>query len=185
MDDTRRVRILGISGSVRRLSTNRAVIAAATQLAPSGAEVTTFDGLLPIPAFNPDVRDSEITPAVHALRCAIDLCDAVIISSPEYAHGVPGALKNALDWLVGSGEFIDKPVAVINASSRASYAWASLVETLRTMSATIVEEASITLPLDGRAADASVILADASLARTLADALETLAAAARKCSRQT
>jgi NADPH-dependent FMN reductase len=80
-----------------------------------------------------------------------------LISSPEYAHGVPGALKNALDWLVGSGERIEKPVAVINASARATHAWESLVETLTVMSASVVRDASITLPLGGRAADADTI----------------------------
>ena len=176
--------MLGISGSLRRASTNRAVIAAAARLGGGEFEVSTFEGLALIPAFNPDVRDSEIAPAVHALRRAIDACEAVIISSPEYAHGVPGALKNALDWLVGSGELIDMPVAVINASSRAAYAWASLVETLRTMSAEIVEDASVTLPLDGRGGEVDDILSDASLARSLREALEKLAAAARRFSRQ-
>lgn len=175
--------MLGISGSLRRASTNRAVIAAAALLGGNGFEVRTFEGLAVIPAFNPDLEDSEITPAVQALRRDVEACDAVIISSPEYAHGVPGALKNALDWLVGSGEFIDKPVAVINASSRATYAWNSLVETLRTMSAEIVEEASITLPLDGRGADANVILSDASLACALSEALARLTAAALTSSR--
>ena len=183
MEQAGSVRMLGISGSLRRASTNRAVIAAAGRLGGRAFTVHPFEHLALIPPFNPDIRDAEITSAVYTLRHDIESSDAVVISSPEYAHGVPGVLKNALDWLVASGEFIGKPVAVINASSRATHAWSSLVETLTTMSAEIVTEASITLPLDGRGTDADVILGDASLAWALGEALERLAAAARRLAR--
>ena len=106
-------------------------------------------------------------------------CDAVLISSPEYAHGVPGALKNALDWLVGSGELIDKPIALINASARATHAWASLAETLTVMSARVIRDASITVPLDGKALDANGIVGDIELSTALRSANEALAFAAR------
>jgi NAD(P)H-dependent FMN reductase len=98
-----------------------------------------------------------------------------LISSPEYAHGVSGVLKNALDWVVGSGELIDKPIALVNASTRATLAHAALKETLRTMSARVVEEASIVVPLDGRAWDANDIATDADLSTALRDALAALA----------
>jgi len=183
MEDTERLRVLAISGSLRRASTNRAVIAAAARIADGAYEVDTYDGLATIPPFNPDIDDTPA--AVNSFRRAVDMSGAIIISSPEYAHGVPGVLKNALDWLVASGEFIGKPVAVINASSRATHAWASLVETLRTMSADVVLDASITLPLDGRGPHADVILSDASLAAPLAAALDALVQAARRSPRQT
>ncbi len=106
-------------------------------------------------------------------------CEAVLISSPEYAHGVPGVLKNALDWVVGSGELVNKPIALINASGRATHAWASLAETLAVMSAQVIADASITVPLDGRKLDASGIVADAELSTALRSAIEALAGAAR------
>ena len=74
--------------------------------------------------------------------------EAVLICSPEYAHGVSGTLKNALDWLVGSGELVGKPVAVLNLSPRATHAHASLIETLRTMAAVVVPDSGATLPMD-------------------------------------
>ncbi len=177
-------RVLGISGSLRRASTNRAVIGAAARIGGSEFVLTPFEDLALIPPFNPDVDETETPPIVRALGCAITIADAVLISSPEYAHGVPGVLKNALDWLVASGEFIGKPVAVINASSRATHAWASLVETLRTMSAEVVLEASITLPLDGRRAHVDAILSDAPLAQALRAALGTLVTSSRALQRR-
>lgn len=172
--------VAGICGSLRRVSSNRAVVAAAARLAPAGAQVLVYDGLADLPAFNPDVDDATAPPSVQALRHLIDHADAVLISSPEYAHGVPGVLKNALDWLVGSGELIGKPIAVINASSRATHAWTSLVETLTVMSAVVVREASITLPLEGRAPGADAIVADTALSGSLRAALDALVAAASR-----
>jgi NADPH-dependent FMN reductase len=106
-------------------------------------------------------------------------CDAVLISSPEYAHGVPGVLKNALDWVVGSGELIDKPVALINASARATHAWTSLADTVSVMSARVVRDASITVSLDGRTLDSCAIVADALIATALKSAIWALAREAR------
>jgi NAD(P)H-dependent FMN reductase len=88
-------------------------------------------------------------------------------------------LKNALDWLVGSGELIDKPMALINASGRARHAWASLMETLTVMSAHVITDASVTLPLDGRNLDADGIARDVDLATKLGAAIAALAAAVR------
>jgi NAD(P)H-dependent FMN reductase len=104
-------------------------------------------------------------------------CDAVVIASPEYAHGVPGVLKNALDWIVGSGELVGKPVALINASSRATHAWASLLEILTTMSACVIREASLTIPLQGRTWDPNDIAEDVERSTLVRSAMEALAAA--------
>jgi len=95
-----------------------------------------------------------------------------LISSPEYARGVAGVMKNALDWLVGSQEFPGKPVALINTSPRANHALASLTLTLETMSAQLVEEASITLPLLGTVNDAESIATNPELTAPLRSALE-------------
>ena len=109
------MRILAISGSLRRISSNTTLLRAIDALAPPGVEVTLYDGLADLPAFNPDFEGAEPS-SVLAFRGQLKSADGVFISSPEYAHGVPGSLKNALDWIVGSGELVDKPVAILNAS---------------------------------------------------------------------
>ena len=170
------IRILAISGSLRGASSNTALIHALARVAPPGVAVTVYDRLEHLPFFNPDVIAS---PEVVAFQGAVASCDAVVISSPEYAHGVPGVLKNALDWLVGSGEFIDKPVALLNASSRATCAWHSLVETLTVMSARVIEEASIVVPLDGSRLGAEAIAADPRRSTLLIEALDALTTTVR------
>src|SRR6476620_11424944 len=157
MGDTDIVRVLAISGSLRRASSNSALVSAAVRLAPAGVEVSTYGALADIPPFNPDL-DADTAPAgVVRFRAALEACDAILICSPEYAHGVSGVLKNALDWVVGSGELMGKPIALINASTRATHADASLRETLATMSGRVIEEASVTIPLDGSRCDADSI----------------------------
>ncbi len=173
------MRILAICGSLRAASSNRAALEAAAWLAPPGVEVIFYDGLADLPHFNPDLDDTPPPPAA-ALRAQVDGCDGLLISSPEYAHGVVGSFKNALDWLVGSLEFPGTPVALINTSPRASLAQAQMRETLKTMSAAIVEAACIDLPLMGRGLDAASIVADGPLAQTLRAALEAFAEAVRQ-----
>ena len=141
------MRILAISGSLRALSSNTALLRVAAVVAPEGVEVTLYDGLAALPHFNPDDDLDVPPPVVLALRSAIGAADGLLFCSPEYAHGVPGSLKNALDWLVSSIEFPFKPVALINASPMAVHAQASLVETLGLMNARIVQDACVTIPV--------------------------------------
>ena len=173
------VRILAISGSLREASSNSALLAMAAALAVDSIEVSIYRDLAALPPFNPDVDFDPAPAAVAGLRVRLNACEAVLIASPEYAHGVPGVLKNALDWIVGSGELIDKPVAVISASARSRYAWASLIETLTTMSARVIGEASIAIPLQGRTLEATKISGDLALAAALTSALQALADATR------
>jgi chromate reductase, NAD(P)H dehydrogenase (quinone) len=170
------VNILAISGSLRVSSSNSALIRAVAALAPPGINVHIYAGLGQLPFFNPDLDVEPAASSVEALRHEVRATEALLISSPEYAHGVPGVLKNALDWLVGSGELIDKPIAVINASPRATHAFASLTETLSVMSGRIVREASITVAVSGRLNDEHAIGADPLVAAALRDALTALAA---------
>ena len=135
------MRIFAISGSLRKVSSNTALIQALAVLAPDGIDVDIYDELADVSAFNPDI--DEAPEAVRVFRRRVAQADAVLISSPEYAHGVPGVLKNALDWIVGSGELIDKPIALVNASPRATLAYASLAETLTVMSGRLIAGASI------------------------------------------
>jgi chromate reductase, NAD(P)H dehydrogenase (quinone) len=179
VDDNGPIRVVAISGSLRRASSNSALVGAAARLAPDTVDVSIYRGLAELPHFNPDIDDDAVPEAVARLRAALRTCDAVLLSSPEYAHGVPGVVKNALDWVVGSGELVDKPIALINASGRAKHAWASLAETLTVMSAHVIVEASITIPLDGRALDAHGIAGNAELATALRSAIDALADAAR------
>jgi NAD(P)H-dependent FMN reductase len=141
--------------------------------------MSIYRGLAELPAFNPDLDDEGAPEAVTAFRAVLQACDAVLISSPEYAHGVPGVLKNALDWVVGSGELVDKPIALVNASRRATHAWASLAETLAVMTAHVIPEASITVSLDGRRLDETGIVGDAELSTALRSAIDALVVAAR------
>ncbi|MEO5913889.1 MAG: NADPH-dependent FMN reductase [Luteolibacter sp.] len=163
--------LLAISGSLRAASANTAVLRAAIELAPSEVTITLYDGLAELPHFNPDLDGEIAPPAVVEFRRQLAAADGVLISCPEYAHGVPGSFKNALDWVVGSGEFVDKPVALINASPHSTWALASLTETLTVMSARLVDEAAVTLPLGSNRIDRETILADSGQADPLREGL--------------
>ena len=168
------MRILAISGSLRAGSSNSRLIDALALLAPEGTEVVVYSGLGDLPHFNPDL-DGDSPPApVIRLRDEIGLCDGLVICSPEYAHGVAGVMKNGLDWLVASLEFGGKPVALINASSRAIHAQAHMRENLLTMSARIVEAASLTVPLQGVALSPTEIAADPTLSGQLRSVLAAM-----------
>ena len=112
------------------------------------------------------------------LRQQLAAASALVISSPEYAHGVPGSLKNALDWLVGGVEMVEMRVALWNTAPHAVHAHASLAETLRTMSAVLVAGASLSISLGGHTDDAAVS-ADPVIAPQLSAALDALRGAAR------
>ena len=134
--------VLTLSGSLRKASLNTAMLRMAADCAPAGLRLDFHRGLGDLPLFNPDLELHEPA-AVLRLRAEIAIADALLIASPEYAHGVSGVMKNALDWMVGSGVFVAKPVVLWNASPRASHALAALRETLTVMSARLVEEASL------------------------------------------
>jgi chromate reductase, NAD(P)H dehydrogenase (quinone) len=171
------MKIIAISGSLRATSLNSAVLQAAARLAPAGMQIEIFEGIGNLPFFNPDLDGDRVPREVAAFRTVIGAADGLLISSPEYARGVAGVMKNALDWLVGSFEFPNKPVALINTSPRATHALASLTITLETMSARLVKDASITLPLLGSVNDADSISANAELAVPLRSALDIYARA--------
>ena len=167
------MKIMAISGSLRSNSSNTAVLGAASRLAPSGAQVILYGGLGELPHFNPDL-DASPPPIVRELREEVGRADALLISTPEYAHGLPGSLKNLLDWLVGSLEFPGKPVALINTSPRAHHAHDQLIEVLTTMSACLVHEASLTLPLLGRELGADGIASEPEMADAIVRTLRRL-----------
>ena len=180
---TKPKRVLAISGSLRRASTNTAALEALARLAPEGVKVLVYGDLAKLPPFNPD-EDSEDKPKpepVKTLRALVEASDALVIAAPEYAHGLPGVLKNALDWLVASETFAGKPTALINTSPRAFHAQASLREILSTMAACLIPEAFVSISLTGKLATADDILADTVCARRLTESLDALLAAIRPC----
>ncbi len=142
------MRVLALCGSLRAASINAALLRTAARLAPDGVQVCLSTSLGTLPLFNPDL-EPQLPPAVAQLRSEVAAADALLIASPEYAHGVSGTIKNTLDWLVSFEPFVHKPMAVWNASPRAHHADDALRETLKTMSAVIVEPASISIPLLG------------------------------------
>ena len=164
------MQILALSGSLRSRSSNTELLRATAALAPHDAEIELYDGIDKLPYFNPDLEDA-LPPSVVHLRARVASAAGLLISSPEYAHGVPGSFKNALDWLVGGPEFVSKPVALFNASPRASYAQESLGETIRTMSGRIITEASVALPLLGQRLDMHGIIARPELASAIRNAI--------------
>jgi chromate reductase len=173
------MKILAISGSLRATSLNTAVLQAAGRLAPAGVTIEILEGIGNLPFFNSDLDGDRLPREVAGFRAAIGAADGLLISSPEYARGVAGVMKNALDWLVGSFEFPNKPVMLINTSPRATHALAALTVTLETMSARLVNDASITLPLLGTVNDAASIAANAEFAAPLRGALERYVQAIR------
>ncbi len=167
------MRFLALSGSLRAASFNSMLLRAMARLAPFGIECVVCDLLGQLPLFNPDLEACD-PPPVAALRAQIRTADALLIASPEYAHGVSGVMKNALDWMVSSEAFVYKPVALLNASPRASHALAALRETLTVMSAQLIEPASLTLPLLGSKLDEDGLVAHPQLAPQLIEAMRQL-----------
>ena len=174
----REIRILGISGSLRAVSSHRSLLAVAAGLTPAGAVLEISSSIGNLSLFNPDLADSAPESVLH-FREEIAAADAVLIASPEYAHGITGAMKNALDWIVGSGEFSGKPVAALNASPRSFHAHESLLEILRTMDARVIPEASIRIPLPSSQSTEQEISSDARLTGLLREAVRIIVEAAR------
>jgi chromate reductase len=166
----RMTKILAISGSLRKASLNTALLRAVSKLAPADVRVELYNGMDKLPLFNPDIEATD-PPAVADLRNHLLGADGVFIASPEYAHGVTGVMKNALDWMVGCEAFVNKPVALLNASPRATHAQAALKETITVMSARVIDEASITVPILGSKLDELEIVSDPEISAALHEAV--------------
>lgn len=141
--------LLGISGSLRAASTNTALLRALAREMPPGATLDVYGGLADLPLFNPDKEGEGTPPAVRHLISSIDRAAGVVISCPEYAHGIPGGLKNALDWLVSGPSAVGKPVMLVHASHRSLFARDALREVLRTMSFAVFHGSELEVPLLG------------------------------------
>ena len=167
------MKILAISGSLRAASLNSAMLRAMGRLADKNMEIILYKGMGDLPLFNPDIAASDPA-AVAAFREQILFSNALLIASPEYAHGITGVMKNALDWMVSCESFVNKPVAIINTSPRATIANASLREIITTMSAVIIEEASITIPILGARLDEEKIFHHPEISASLTAALAAI-----------
>ena len=168
------MKVIAISGSLRAASSNSQLLVALRALAPPDIEVVIDTALADLLHVNPDLDTDPPHEAVARFRAALRSADAVVISSPEYAHGVPGTLKNALDWVVGSGELVGKPVALMTPSPRGTFARGALIETLQTMSAIVTLEASIALDFATNRVTASLITEDPAASDSLRGALDHL-----------
>src|SRR3954465_14758110 len=142
------MRILAICGSLQAKSSNLTLLQLAAAKAPEGVQVELYDGLRDLPHFNPDLvpnegdgRDEAEAPiAVTELRRAVASADALLIAMPEYGHSLPGSLKNAIDWLIGTGELEGKLAAItsaVPAPERGRLGLAALRSTLGAVSAQI------------------------------------------------
>ncbi|HEX4205171.1 MAG TPA: NADPH-dependent FMN reductase [Ktedonobacteraceae bacterium] len=172
--------ILAISGSLRASSTNSVLVQATAALAPANMKITIYDGLADIPHFSPDLDTEDAPASVSNLRKLLQEVDGVLICTPEYAFGVPGTLKNALDWTVSSGEISGKPVAAISASSLWSggdKAHASLLLTLTALGARVPAGAKLMVPSVNKKLNANGEVSDLETKQALEAVLAALAQA--------
>lgn len=154
----KRIHILGISGSLRADSTNSIILKSLGNLLPASVDFEVFKELDHLPHFNVGIADTE---AVLRFKAAIARAQGVVICTPEYAFGVPGTLKNALDWTVGTGELSKMPVSIISASplnSGGANALASLLLTLTALGAIKNEASSLCIAnVKSKVADGRVV----------------------------
>jgi chromate reductase len=176
------MKVLAISGSLRRDSYNTIILRAAQEAAPEGVELELYDGLKDIPPYDEDDDVEEAPAAVAAFREALAQADAVIFATPEYNGSIPGQLKNALDWAsrpFATNALRNKPVTVIGASQGgfgAVWAQADLRRVLKTIGARVVGE-EVPVPAVHTRTDEAGRLADAETEERLREVLDELATA--------
>jgi len=135
------MKVLGICGSLQVESGNLRLLRKAATLMPEGVEFEIYEGIDALPFFRLDMEPREVPESVHRFRRALKECDAVLIASPEYGHSLPGVLKNAIDWVIGTGELYRKRVAVTASApgpGRGERGLAALCVTLRGVDARIL-----------------------------------------------
>jgi NAD(P)H-dependent FMN reductase len=139
-------RVMAMIGSLSARSSNLNLVKYIARMAGERFSVSIYDGIRHLPQFNPDLEDESLPAEVLAFRQTIAGADMVLISTPEYVFGVPGSLKNALDWTVSSADFRQKPVALIVASLSGEKAFESLLKTLETLEAEICDGCTMLVP---------------------------------------
>ena len=149
------MKLLAISGSLQARSANTALLRVARLVVSDDVEIVLFHDVAAIPAFNPDTDPAP--ESVEELRSLVKSSDGLLIATPEYAFGLPGSLKNLLDWLVGSGELYEKRVAILSAApsrERGQNARADLDRTLRAQGAFVLQSTTIAVPANVRGYEA-------------------------------
>lgn len=182
------IHILGIAGSLRDASFNRALLRAAVELAPPGVEITTFDQLGALPFYDGDLEAAGEPVAVHALRAAIDAADAVVLVTPEYNDGTSAVLKNAIDWASRPPQrtIAGKLVAVMGSSVTPGAARGgieSVKRSLRRAGSQVLDE-QVAIPSVAGVLDGNLHLTDDLVRAEVAGLVATLAARARAASEE-
>ncbi len=168
--------LYALCGSLRKASSNRALLEALHDIAPADITVEICDLIGDLPIFNPDREADDMPASVLALAAKIRAADGLIVSSPEYAHGIPGGLKNALDWLVSRDEIPHKPVMLIHASHRGDDALSALTEVLTTISVRLVDDSFFRINLLGKSPEQrTAILAEPGTQALLSEKLQRFA----------
>jgi len=169
-------KLLLVSGSTRSESTNTAALRTIQAVAPPGVSANLYEGMVDLPAFNPDHDYEPLHSAVAELRQAISQSDAIVFCTPEYAGALPGSFKNLLDWTVGGGEIYGKPVAWINvaAEGRGANAEASLATVLGYVGAAVIEQGCIHIPVPRGAIGPDRTVADMNVRRRMTAILKTV-----------
>jgi NAD(P)H-dependent FMN reductase len=171
-------KVLAICGSTRQASINHSLINAIVDLSAATLDITIFEGIENLPQFNPDNDGDNVAKGVSDFRQQLKNAEGIIICTPEYAHGVPGALKNAIDWTISSSSFPHKPTMLITASTGGQYGHKALMETLRAIEAKKIDNLQLVIPfaktklnLDNKITDGKTLV---DVKKLIADFIETL-----------
>ncbi|MDB5020818.1 MAG: NADPH-dependent reductase [Pedobacter sp.] len=170
--------VIAICGSTRHNSINHSLINAISHISVQDLNISVYSKIGNLPQFNPDDDDENVAKEVTDFRRQLDQADGILICTPEYAHGVPGSLKNAIDWTVSSSNFTQKPTMLVTASTDGKYGHAALLETLKAIDAKnvdslqmVIEFAKTKVSLDGRITDDDTLIKISTLLSTFVGSL--------------
>jgi NAD(P)H-dependent FMN reductase len=169
--------VLALCGSTRARSSNKRYLEAVERLAGPAWSIVSYEGLLLLPPFNPDVDPDHPPAPVQDLLDVLAAADGVVICTPEYAMGVPGTLKNLIDWTVATSAFSKKPTALITASLGGQKGHAALMETLKVIEASMTEKTQMVISHAQTKINADSVITDPAVlerVRTLVWALDGL-----------
>jgi len=170
------IKILAIPGSLRANSSSNQILKSVLGFAPRDVLIEVYDGVGTLPHFNDPTEAPE---SVLEFRNKVRQADAVLICTPEYAFGIPGSLKNALDWTVSSSEFVDKPVGLITASSQGEKGHAAMILVLTAISSNLILDATLLISFVRAKLDANGNIKDQALADQLKQAVDNLVKSVR------
>lgn len=174
------IQLLTICGSTRNNSSNHRLILAIGELFKGQVDLLPAVELSAIPVFIPGLPENDEPEIVSVFRNQIRSAQAVLICTPEYAHGVPGALKNAIDWTVGSGEFSHKPTALITASTDGRLGHAALLETLKVIECEGIETLNLLIQFIQTRINHAGEITDSTIKQNLVQLIEKLLELARQ-----